>query len=69
MARLCRVEGRWGSWVCREAAGGAAGRILEAELVKDRDLAQLGTDVLMNAMGKFRVVLLDQQYPCLESLR
>ena len=37
--------------------------------MKNGDLVQLKPDVFMNAMGMFRVVLLDQQCPCLESRR
>lgn len=51
------------------SAEGGASRILEAKLVKNGDLVQLKSDVFMNAMGMFRVVLLDQQCPCLESRR
>lgn len=36
------------------SAGGDASRILEAKLVKDRDLVQLKSDVFMSAMGMFR---------------
>ena len=37
--------------------------------MKNGDLVQLKSDVFVNAMGMFRVVLLDQQCPCLESGR
>lgn len=67
-ARLCRAEGRSGSWVCREAAEGGAGRILEAKLV-NRDLAQLGSDVFMNGVGKLQGCVAGPAYPCFESLR
>lgn len=36
----------------REAAGRGTGSILEAELVKNRDLAQPGSNVFMNGMGE-----------------
>lgn len=37
--------------LCRRCRGGS-GRILEAELLKNRDLAQLKSDVFMKGMGK-----------------
>lgn len=50
-----RAEGRSGSWVCR----GRCRELVEAKLVKNGDLgAQLKSDVFMNTVGMFRVVLL-----------
>lgn len=45
------------------------GSILEAELVKNRDLAQLGSNVFINGVGEVResCFFLDQQYLHLES--
>lgn len=52
MARLC-AEGRSGSG----SAEGGALRIME-EISEERDLVQLKSDVFMNTVGMFRVVLL-----------
>lgn len=60
--------GQKGDQVLGTAEGGAS-RIMEAKLVKNGDSVQLKSDVFMNTMGMFRVMLLDQQCPCLESLR
>lgn len=46
-ARLCREKGDQVS----VSAERGAGRILEAEFMKNRDLAQLGSNVFMNGMG------------------
>lgn len=46
-ARLCREKGDQVSVSTERGAG----RILEAEFMKNRDLAQLGSDVFMNGMG------------------
>lgn len=55
-----RVPGRSGSvgrreirflGLCRSCRGGS-GRILEADFLKNRDLAQLKSDVFMNGIGK-----------------
>lgn len=47
---------------------GGAGRTLETDLVSIRDLAQLGSGVYPNGMGKFQDRVSRQAVPLLESL-
>lgn len=64
-ARGGQTEGRSSSCICREAVARGTGSILETELVKNRDLAQLGSNVFINGVGEVResCFFLDQQYP------